>query len=136
MKKPKELTVSKLKDDLKPIFSKYIRLRDSDNHTGWGHCCTCGVPVQWKYADAGHFQPCQHEPTRFDERNVNLQCKKCNNKNWNQGEQYKHGKYIDKKYGKGTADELEKLARGNKQWKPYELEEMIEKYKKLVKELE
>ena len=117
-------------------FSKFIRGRDTDSHTGWGFCCTCSTPTHYKGGDAGHFQPRQHLTTRYDEKNVHLQCKKCNNKDWNQGEQYKHGKFIDKKYGEGTADELYRLSRERKQFKEYQIIEIFEKYKAKVKELE
>jgi 5-methylcytosine-specific restriction endonuclease McrA len=129
-------TVSKLKSDLDKIFSKYIRLRDSNPDNGFGKCCTCNRILHWKEGDAGHFQPRQHNATRYHEQNVNLQCKKCNNKNWNQGEQYLHGKYIDRKHGAGTADSLERLARCIKQFKPYELEDLISTYKQKLKYLE
>ena len=117
-------------------FSEFIRRRDSDPHTGIGHCCTCGTPVHWKSADAGHFQQRYKMATRYHEQNVNLQCKQCNNKDWKQGEQYLHGKFIDKKYGEGTADKLVELTKKARQYKPYELEELISTYKQKLKDLE
>ena len=94
------------RDKLDRVFSKFIRLRDSDDN-GYCYCITCGEPVNWKYeCDAGHFVVRGKLIHRFNEKNVHAQCKSCNNKDWNQGEQYLHGKAIDEKYGEGTADEL------------------------------
>ena len=45
-----------------------------------------------------------------------------------QGEQYKHGLAIDVKYGAGTAMYLQELTKEKKQFKVYELEEMIDEY--------
>ena len=42
------------------------------------------------------------------------------------------GKYIDSKYGAGTADKLEMKARNKTKIITFELEEMEKKYKKLV----
>lgn len=53
--------------------------------------------------------------TRYDERNVNAQCFACNIHN--NGEQYKHSLYVDKKYGEGTARELHEKSMQVKQWK-------------------
>ena len=116
-------------------FSKYIRLRDSDSH-GIIFCITCKKPFHYKQGDAGHFQPRQHLKTRFDPRNVNGQCKYCNNKNWNQGEQYKHGLAIDKKFGIGTAEWLTNHRRDYTKYQIYDYQEMIATYKVKVKELE
>lgn len=77
-------------------FSKYIRLRDKDKP-----CITCG-----KYGDkdCGHFISRRFEATRFDEKNVHGQCIKCNR--FEYGNQYEHGKAIDRLYGEGSADFL------------------------------
>jgi len=42
--------------------------------------------------------------TRFNERNATATCVRCNV--WGAGEQYKHGQYLDKRWGPGTADAL------------------------------
>lgn len=58
-------------------FSIYIRLRDV-GEDGYGHCCSCGKRLFWRDGDAGHFIPRQHRSTRFHQKNVHLQCRKCN----------------------------------------------------------
>jgi len=88
-------------------FSKYIRLRDA-NSDGWCVCCTCGKWIHWKEITCGHFQKRGRPGTRFNEQNCAAQCRACNS--YKDGEQYKHGRYIDTKYGEGTADKLVSLA--------------------------
>ena len=76
---------------------------------------------------AGHFQSRRFNITRFDEMNVHGQCYGCNVMRY--GEQYKYAKHLDEVYGIGTAELLELKARGMKQFKPWELEELIDHYK-------
>ena len=77
-------------------FSAYIRKRDENKP-----CITCG---KYSKKDAGHFISRRFEATRFDEKNVHGQCIKCNR--FEYGNQYEHGKAIDRLYGDGTADFL------------------------------
>lgn len=101
MRASKSKKLAKKKCD--KYFSKYIRHRDTD-HRGIGRCITCPKHVSVKNADAGHFINRDRAATRYDERNVNLQCRKCNR--FQSGNQYEHGLAIDRKYGEGTAEEL------------------------------
>lgn len=131
MKKP---TVPKLKKKLDKIFSLYIRQKYADSK-GYCYCITCSRKIDWKYkTDAGHFIERDVSITRYDERNVHPQCKRCNMSA--NGQQYLHGLYINKKYGKGTADELMRLRWKTHQFATYELEEMIKVYTTALKELE
>ena len=63
--------------DIQRVFNKYIRLRDSDEY-GIGRCFTCGKSGHYKEMDAGHFIPSTSTIHRFNPKNVNLQCKRCN----------------------------------------------------------
>lgn len=99
----KKETLSSLKKKCDAWFSKFIRLRDSDDN-GICTCCTCGKKEEWKHMQCGHFVPRNHLSTRFDEKNCNVQCVGCNM--FKSGMQYEHGRYIDRKYGEGTADKL------------------------------
>ena len=92
------------------LFSLWIRQRDADGN-GYCRCCTCRKLKNWRYLDCGHFMGRQHNGTRYNEKNCNAQCKECNNKNWNQGEQFLHGMYIDNRYGLGTAEKLSILSK-------------------------
>lgn len=125
------------------VFSEYIRNRDSStyvqNEEGLsipaGYCITCSKLVPTKGVGTGHnghFIPRGCKLTRFDEQNCALQCGFCNT--FRQGEQYKFGKAIDQRYGKGTSDRLEKLEetykRDGYKWQADELEGIIEHYKR------
>ena len=104
VKKP----VSKLKKELDSWFSKYIRLRDATD-MGVAQCFTCGKIDHYKKLQNGHFQSRRHHNTRWDEKNCQVQCVKCNI--YSSGEQYKFGMYLDAKYGLGTSEELEILSK-------------------------
>lgn len=111
-----------LKRKLDIVFSQYIRKRDTP-----GRCISCGKFIRYDNCDAGHYIPRQHLATRFDERNVNAQCKECN--------QYKYGNLnaysigLDRKYGKGTADELQTLKNTTIKLSRSDYTEMIKKYR-------
>lgn len=120
-------------------FSKFIRLRDADEH-GVCRCITCGTFHFWnKDIHAGHYVQRNRVATRWDEKNVNAQCCQCNT--FNEGRQDEHGKAIDRKYGKGTAEYLMiiGMARGSKvseEWLKIKIKEYKEKVKKLIKNID
>lgn len=92
-------TVSVWKKKLDIVFSKYIHIRDKVN--GKGQCFTCGSVFPIDELDAGHFRSRKYNATRYDEINVQLQCRKCNR--FDSGALYEFGTELDTKYGKGTA---------------------------------
>ena len=118
---------------LDKVFSEYIRLKDT-NPQGLCFCITCNRPFHWRDGDAGHFVQRDRLATRFDEYNVNAQCKYCNR--FRSGEQARHGMEIDKKYGEGTAQRLLTIskAKGTK-LDLYWIDVKLKEYKKIVKEL-
>jgi|SRR5690606_7574913 len=89
-------------------FSLYIRLRDSDKK-GNARCFTCGKIKYFREGDCGHGIPRQHKSTKYDERNNQFQCKKCNAFEEGQKDIYAHN--VDVRYGKGTWDTLQVLSR-------------------------
>ena len=126
-------TIRKLKKELDKWFSLYKRLRDA-NEYGMCQCFTCGIVRSYKDGmQNGHSQSRKHLSTRFDEENCQVQCVKCNVYSW--GEQYKFSIRLDAKYGEGTAEELEFLARTTLKISRVEYEEKISYYKSLVKNL-
>lgn len=58
------------------IFSQYIRKKDLKNECN--RCYTCKKIITYEETDAGHYITRQHMATRFDERNVKPQCRRCN----------------------------------------------------------
>lgn len=136
MKPPKTKTVSKIKKEADKWFSLYIRYRDSMNINGEPicECITCGTLVPLKKIQAGHFQSRRFNSTRFDEQNVHAQCVGCNIMRY--GEQYKYAKALDKKYGTGTAELLQRKAQQIHKFTRSELEDIIRKSKAYVAQYE
>ena len=114
------------------LFSLWVRQRDAKD-SGIAQCVTCFKIKNWRYLDAGHFMPRQHGGTRYHEKNAHCQCKECNNKNWNQGEQFLHSIYINSTYGIGTAEKLTILSKVSchRSWFDYKIigDELLEKLK-------
>ena len=81
----------------------------------------------------GHFQSRKHLSTRWSETNCQVQCVGCNM--FKAGEQYKFSIALDSKYGGGTAEELEFLARTIMKVSRIDYEEKISYYKNLVDKL-
>ena len=126
-------SISKLKKELDKWFSLFIRLREATDE-GMIQCFTCGKVAHYKDGmHCGHFQSRRFLPTRFDEENCQVQCAACNV--FRYGEQYKFGLALDGKYGEGTAEELECLARTTIKIGRVDYEEKISYYKSIVENL-
>ena len=91
------------------LFSEYIRLRDCDDN-GMITCITCGHKQHWTHAQCGHYMKRINASTRYDLQNCAAQCSTCNC--GNDGLQDEHGKAIDRMYGEGTAEKLQRLSSG------------------------
>ena len=125
-------TISKLKKELDKWFSLYIRLRESQE--GLVQCFTCGKVSHYKSGmQNGHFQSRKHLATRWSETNCQVQCVGCNM--FKAGEQYKFAINLDAKYGEGTAEDLELIARTIMKVSRIDYEEKIIYYKELVEKL-
>ena len=122
-----------MKDDkLWKIFSQYIRQRDSDS-SGYCKCFTCNFRAPWRQFDAGHGVGRQHKSTKYDERNVHAQCKRCNG--FEGGQQAIYKEEVEKRYGKGTWDELVIKSKQVCKRGKTEIEVMEQYYKKEVERL-
>ncbi len=100
--------------------SRYIRLRDAIAYCEKygidmgqvpediiGRCCTCNAVKSWSRMDAGHFKGRGlggGSGTYFDERNVNLQCKRCNA--FKGGAPQEYEAFLIDKYGPEIIEEL------------------------------
>jgi len=125
-------SISKLKKELDKWFSLYIRLREATDN-GLCQCFTCGKVDNYKRMQNGHFQSRRFLPTRFDEVNCQVQCPACNV--FRYGEQYRFGLHLDGKYGEGTSQELEYLAKTTIKIGRVDYEEKIGYYKSIVNNL-
>ena len=121
-------TRSHLVKKLDTVFSQYIRRRYAQGDIAT--CVTCGKKDHWKRMDAGHFMSRKHYATRWDEDNVQVQCKSCNL--YNQGEQYKYSIFL----GSEKAEELLRKSRETVKFSGYDLNMMIEKYQKKLAEMD
>ena len=124
-KKPSRKTIV---NNLDKVFSEYIRRRYAKNNISV--CVTCGKKDHWKNLQAGHFMSRKHYATRWDEENVEVQCMACNV--YRYGEQYLFAKHL----GQEKADKLLAKSRTMVKLKDWELQDMIEIYKKKLLELE
>lgn len=127
----KRLTITRAKKLADDWFSLYVRLYGAD-YSGMVSCVTCGARKHFQNIDAGHFMSRSHIATRWHKQNVNPQCSMACNK-FGGGKQYEHGLYIDKRYGKGTADKLLALAHTTVKWGVFDLIEIAVKYRTLAR---
>lgn len=133
MKKKSE--IKKLKERLDDVFQMVIRYRD--NFT----CITCGAkfPKGERFNfHAGHYIGRGCNSTRWDEENVNGQCRNCNCRQSNKDAEiwYLYTKNLKLKYGDDVIDRL--LAKKHQTFKltrPW-LEEQIKYYSDALKEYE
>ena len=131
--RPKRLTFSALEKKLDKEFSYYIRRKDADEG-GSVQCVTCGGLFYWKEVDCGHFIKRQHRATRWHEFNCAPQCRRDNH--FMGGRQDDYSRYIIKTYGQETFEKLMQLKYQTKKHSRTEIEEMIEKYQELNRELD
>ena len=116
-----------LKTGLDRIFSVYVRLRDADAN-GYCRCISCGSVHHWTECDCGHYVNRGHMSTRYDEKNCNAQCRRCNR--FDEGNQIGYTRGLIKKYGIGVIDLLEVRKHTVSQMTPFDYEALIEHYKK------
>ena len=109
-------------------FHRYIRLRDT-NDEGYGNCYTCNVPLDFKRTQAGHFINRSLKATRWDERNVGVQCFGCNISR--SGEQYKFSQYL----GNNLSEQLHIKSKQIVKFADIDLIELIEHYTDKVNSL-
>ena len=128
-KKPKKRTLKQHKNRIDPIFSEYIRRRDADNDSGYCACVSCNKPIHFTESDAGHFLSRQKLATRWDERNVYAQCRKCNR--FEYGRQYE----FSLKLGAELSDELLQLSRSTMKLMDFEYIEIYEDFRAKLKSL-
>lgn len=121
----KKLTRSKLIKKLDNIFSQYIRLSNSVNDIA--ECVTCNKKDHWKKMQCGHFQSRKHYSTRWDERNVAVQCAGCNV--FRYGEQFKFSLYL----GGKLSEELLQKSRETVKFADVDLIEMADYYSNKLK---
>lgn len=129
MPKSKKPVKSKLVKKLDIVFSRWVRLSNSDDK-GNCQCVTCNKTLHWKEIQAGHFMSRRHYSTRWDQDNVKPQCKACNI--FGQGKQYEYSIYL----GKSVSDDLLAKSRQLVKYSVVDLQNMIDYYTNKLKPLE
>lgn len=122
-------TRQSIKKKLDRIFSRYIRLRDSND--GYVACVTCGKIKPINEMTVGHFIKRQFTGTRYDERNVFPQCRYCNN--FLQGNDHKFAEFLKERFGPNIIDILE-LAK-NQHLSTGDLQLLLDYYTEKLKEI-
>lgn len=121
-----------LKKESARLFQLYVRLRDSDSK-GFGNCCSCGKNIHYKEADGGHFVSRGYLCTLFNEKNVALQCKRCNLMGGNASG---YALFMLDKYGREVIEELNILKNKPTKYSKAFYELFIKEFKQKVRELE
>jgi hypothetical protein len=119
------------------IFSMYVRLRDFNKYNG--RCVSCPMVVpHWRDFDAGHYISVArgNNSTVMHPKNVNGQCKSCNNPDLTPDASIPYRAELERRWGEGTADELWDLLNVSVQaMSEIEIYREIDRYKKLFLEL-
>jgi len=129
--KRNEISVKKLTKDLDDIFSEYIR-RSASDENGYCRCVTCRKIGHWKAMQAGHFISRAKKGTRFDEKNVHVQCPICNG--FGHGMLIEYKQFLIDTYGPNIINELEYKAKGGG-FNVFALQSLIKLYQNKLKEL-
>ena len=109
------------------VVNKYIRVRDDGLN-----CISCDLPPKKK--NAGHYySQGGHSAVRFDEDNIHLQCEHCNT--FLSGNLLNYQIGIEKRIGGEKLMQLQAKAHDVKKWTKEELKEIIEIYKKKIKNI-
>lgn len=130
LKPSKSKKLAKAKAD--KYFSLFIRRRDTAPN-GIGQCITCSNWYSFESMDCGHFITRDNEPVRYDERNCNAQCRRCNR--FKSGKQYEHGQAIDRKWGEGAADELLQKSKMRSGRKKHDYDWIAREYHQRIKQM-
>lgn len=120
-----------LKHKAQILCNKVARLRDCGGPDGSAQCISCGIEYPFSMMDGGHFIPVTSGATRYDDRNINAQCRKCNR--YLRGNVRHYYKSMLLKYGETAVDELEALEFVIKKWTVDELETIINDCKEQIK---
>ena len=112
------------------IFSKFIRLRDTDEY-GYGKCFTCGETFRYKDLEAGHFRHRRHLGTRWEEKNVHAQCIPCNRED----DLCAYIIAMMNRYDEDEVNEIIQLSQLNCKPTMQEISEMYQVYRAKVKDL-
>ena len=114
------------KKKLDEVFSKYIRLKYSDER-GYCRCISCGKVHFWKQIQNGHYMSRRHLATRWSEDNCRPQCVACNI--FNQGAAQMYRRNLVAEIGEDRVTWIESFApTSTKEPSDFEYKELIKYY--------
>jgi len=117
------------KNKIDKVFHEYIRRRDADNNTGNCECVSCGKTIHFSDSDAGHFISRKYLITRYDERNVHAQCRRCNR--FEYGRQFEYSIAL----GQELSKELLQTSRSMVKYTDADWQEIFEEFKNKLNEI-
>ena len=124
-------SLTKNEKALDKIFSKWVRYSRAKN--GYCVCVSCEKMEPPEDMDAGHYLSREHKATRWNEMNCWPQCRSCNR--FKEGRKDGYALFLEKKYGHGILQELEK-----QKWTPVKIDDlqimaMVHEYKQKLHDL-
>lgn len=117
------------KKKLDQIFSRYIRLRSSNN--GYNQCVTCRKILPISELQCGHYVSRSFMGTRFDEENCHPQCFRCNCRL--KGNLDEYALYLIQEYGDDILTRLKEKKLLGRKIKASEYKELIKEYGEKIK---
>jgi hypothetical protein len=110
------------------VFNTFIRMRDANDG-----CISCQKPLRKGNVDAGHFYPTTKSYLRYNEDNVHAQCSRPCNKDLH-GALHEYRVNLIKKIGLERVEWLDNNKNEKSNYTIESLKELIEKYRKKIKE--
>lgn len=126
LKQRRKTPKTKLEDKIHSVMREIAIVRSKSK------CVCCGAS-EGAILQGGHVITRKRQSTRFDLINVHTQCSKCNG-NHRYNPQIYFNWFINE-YGSEEFNYLVERSQTTKQWKVYELEEMLHEYEKVLNEL-
>lgn len=132
----KAMSTSRLRNKTAQLLQKAIRMEAADDH-GQVVCVTCGKVDAWNSGfsmQCGHFVAGRSTGVLFDERNLHVQCNRCNV--YLHGNQEAYAAFMLSKYGQAVIDELRALRKQTVKLYRSDLLAMRQQYLDRIKEQE
>lgn len=122
----------RLVSNLDKVVSLYVRKSNEQN--GLVQCYTCPNKLPYKEIHCGHFVKRSHMATRWDLRNLRPQCPACNL--YRDGNQDEFAVRLQYELGDNILKELWQLKHSIRRWSLKELQDEIDKFKKMLSDYE
>ena len=125
MKKVKHISLKALHKKAWKLQSEFIRRSER------GFCFTCGSHGDWKDMQAGHY--IHGNRMDFVPLNIHCQCVRCNK--WLHGNAGVYAERLIAEYGEKAVAQIREVSKHEHKFTIFELEGLIERYTKLLKEM-